>query len=230
MTQAKWDAVDGYFEDTLLGKDAALDRALIESKKAGLPPISVSPLQGRMLTLLAQSRGAKRILEIGTLGGYSTICLASALPRGGRLTTLEINPDCARVATANIKRAGLASVVDVRLGRGLDTLATLNKVKARFDFIFIDADKETYPDYFRAVMPLASPGCVIIADNVVREGEVVKKTSSDIRVQGVRSMLALAAADPRITATAIQTVGMKGYDGFAMMIVNPRRSSSRRAS
>ncbi len=229
MARAKWDAVDGYFEGLLLGKDAALDRALVESAKAGLPAISVSPLQGRMLTLLARSCGAWRILEIGTLGGYSTICLARALPRGGRLVTLEINPDCARVASANIARAGLGKLVEVRLGRGLDSLAALSKEKSRFGFVFIDADKETYPDYFRWAMRLALPGCVIIADNVVRDGEVVDRASRDARVRGVREMLGLAAADRRVTATAIQTVGAKGYDGFAIMLVNPRRSSSRRA-
>lgn len=230
MKQRTFDAVDRYFEKTLLGTDAPLSRTLAESRKAGLPAISVSPLQGRMLTLLARARGAKRILEIGTLGGYSTICLARALGRAGRVTTLEINPECARVARANIERAGLGARVDIRLAPALESLRAMHKKGARFDFVFIDADKEAYPEYLEWSIRLAAPGCVVVADNVVRDGEVARRSTRDARARGVREMLLIAATDPRVEATAIQTAGVKGYDGFALMIVNPRRSSSRRAS
>jgi predicted O-methyltransferase YrrM len=236
MSQKMWSAVDGYFEKLLIGKDAALSGALAASRHAKLPPIAVSPLQGRMLTLLAAMQGARRILEIGTLGGYSTICLARALPAGGRLTTLEINPVCARVAAANVRRAGLAKAVSIRLGPARESLAALAKERAKFDFVFIDADKLSYPEYLDWSVRMAAPGCVIVADNVVRDGEVVDAGSDDASVVGARTMLAKAAADPRLSGTAIQTVGVKGYDGFAMWIVNPtrrvspRRSSSRQAS
>ncbi len=230
VAQRTWTAVDSYFEKMLLGTDEALRDALAASGRAGLPAISVSPMQGRMLTLLARACGARRILEIGTLGGYSTICLARGLQRAGRLVSLEIEPECARVAEENIRRAGLGEVVEVRLGRALESLHTLRRERARFDFVFIDADKESYPQYLEHSIGLASPGAMIVADNVVRDGKVITGAGRDARVHAVREMVRRAAGDERLSGTAIQTVGAKGYDGFAMWIVNPRRSGSRRAS
>jgi predicted O-methyltransferase YrrM len=220
MTPEQWTAVDHYFANLLVPPDPALEAALQASAAAGLPPIQVAPNQGKLLQLLAQARGARRILELGTLGGYSTIWLARALPAGGCLITLEMDPKCAEVARANIARAGLAAVVEVRLGRALDILPQLvAEGRGPFDLIFIDADKSRNPDYFPWALKLSRRGTLIIADNVVRKGAVTNATSNDPNVQGVRRFNELLAADPRVSATAIQTVGSKGYDGFVLALV-----------
>jgi predicted O-methyltransferase YrrM len=220
MTQDTWTAVDRYIADQLVSPDAALDAALESSTAAGLPAINVSPNQGKFLHLLARIQGARSILEIGTLGGYSTIWLARALPADGRLITLEAEPEHVSVARANIARAGLDGIVDVRLGRALDTLPRLAAEGAGpFDLIFIDADKPSNPDYFAWALRLARRGSVIIIDNVVRDGAVIDAASRDESVQGVRRLNEMLAAEPRVNATAIQTVGSKGYDGFALALV-----------
>lgn len=220
MSQELWTAVDDYLNAHLLGVDPVLDAVLAASTAAGLPEIQVSPAQGKLLLLMAKAMGAKRILELGTLGGYSTVWLARALPASGRLVTLEYEPKHADVARANIARAGFAAQVEIRVGRGVDSLAELYAAGAEpFDFIFIDADKPSYPEYLEWSLKLARPGTVIIADNVVREGQVADAHSADPMVQGVRRFHALVAATPQLSATAIQTVGGKGYDGFAMVVV-----------
>ena len=220
MSQDKWSAVDRYITDLLVRPDPALEAALSASTDAGLPAISVSPPQGKLLHVLARAQGARKILEIGTLGAYSTIWLARALPIGGRLITLEANPKHAEVARSNITRAGLAGVVELRLGRAIDTLPQLVAEKeGPFDLIFIDADKPGYPDYLPLALKLSRVGGLIIADNVVRQGAVADGSSSDPNVQGVRRYNELVAAEPRLTATIIQTVGSKGYDGLAIALV-----------
>ncbi|WP_437536943.1 O-methyltransferase [Sorangium sp. So ce726] len=220
MAQEQWSAVDRYLTDLLVPSDAALDAALAASAAAGLPPINVSPNQGKLLHLLAQIRGARTILEIGTLGGYSTIWLARALPARGRLITLESEPKHAEVARANLDRAGLADIVELRLGRALDTLPKLAaEGRGPFDFIFIDADKPSNPDYFAWALKLSRRGSVIVIDNVVRKGAVIDPESADPSVQGVRRLNKLLAAERRVSATAIQTVGSKGYDGLAIVLV-----------
>lgn len=221
MSDEKWTAVDNYIENLFLGPDDAQDSTLATSAAAGLPGIAVSPVQGKLLMILAQVGGARRILEIGTLGGYSTIWLARALPPDGRLITLELNPQHAEVARSNIARAGLADRVEVREGRAQDLLAQLVTEKsAPFDLIFIDADKPGYVDYLAWSLKLSRPGTLIIADNVVRQGAVVDTDSSDTNVPGIRRFNELLAAEPRVNATILQTVGSKGYDGFALAIVN----------
>jgi len=216
----QWTAVDRYLTDLFVRPDPALEAALQASAAAGLPPIQVSPNQGKLLLLLAQVQAARNILEIGTLGGYSTVWLARALPGNGRLITLELEEKFAAVARANIARAGLADVVELRLGRALETLPQLAaEGRGPFDLIFIDADKATYPDYFKWALKLSRRGSLIIADNIVRKGAVADATSSDPNVQGVRRFNELLAAEPRVSATAIQTVGSKGYDGFAIALV-----------
>ena len=220
MIQEQWTAVDRYITDLLVPPDPVLDAALQASAAAGLPSINVSPNQGKLLQLLARAQGARTILELGTLGGYSTIWLARALSANGRLITLEAEPKYADVAHANIARAGLAGVVELRLGRALETLPQLAaEGRGPFDLIFIDADKPGYPDYFEWALQLSRRGSLIIADNVVRKGAVADAASSDPRVQGVRRFNELLAAEPRVSATAIQTVGSKGYDGFAFALV-----------
>jgi predicted O-methyltransferase YrrM len=220
MTQQKWTAVDQYINDLLVPPDSALTAALRANESAGLPQIDVSPSQGKLLQLLAQVQGARSILEIGTLGGYSTIWLARALPRDGRLVTLEFNPKHVQVARANIARAGLADIVEVLPGRALDILPQLAaENRAPFDLTFIDADKANYPDYFAWALKLSRRGSLIIADNVVRSGEVLDAASRDPDVQGVRRYMDLVAAETRVSATAIQTVGSKGYDGLAIALV-----------
>ncbi|ARV57361.1 methyltransferase [Nostocales cyanobacterium HT-58-2] len=220
MTQELWTAVDRYITDLFVPPDPVLDAALQTSATSGLPPHNVSPNQGKLLLLLAKIQGARTILEIGTLGGYSTIWLARALPTDGRLITLEADPKHAEVARANIARAGLTDKVELRLGRALDTLPQLAaESRDPFDLIFIDADKPSNPDYFAWALKLSRRGTLIIADNVVRNGAVVDATSNDASVQGVRRFNELLAAEPRVSATAIQTVGSKGYDGFAIAIV-----------
>jgi len=220
MSQEQWMAVDRYITDLFVPADAALDAALADSAAAGLPPISVAPNQGRLLQILALSHGARTILEIGTLGGYSTIWLARALPDGGRLITLEADPQHATVARANIARAGLAAVVEVRLGKALDTLPQLAaEGRGPFDLVFIDADKPNTAAYFAWALKLTRKGSLIITDNVVRNGGVVDANHADPNVQGVRRFNAALAAEPRVTATVIQTVGSKGYDGLAFALV-----------
>jgi predicted O-methyltransferase YrrM len=215
MSSTTWSAVDRYLADVFIGDDPAVDNALSASDKAGLPAIAVSPTQGKQLYLLALIRGARRILEIGTLGGYSTIWLARALPADGKLITLEADPKHAEVARANIRDAGLGDKVDVRVGRALDTLPTL---VGPFDLFFIDADKPSIPDYFQWSLKLSRPGSVIIVDNVVRDGAIID-ANGDAAVKGVRRFNELVAAEKRVTGTTIQTVGSKGYDGFAMLVV-----------
>ncbi|MEX1140699.1 MAG: O-methyltransferase [Thermoleophilaceae bacterium] len=216
----RWAAVDRYVADLLLAPDPELDAALEANAAAGLPPHDVSAMQGKLLFLLARLAGARSVLEVGTLGGYSTIWLARALPANGRLVTLEIDPAYAAVAVDNVRRAGLAERLEVRVGPALDTLgALIGEGAGPFDLIFIDADKPNNPGYLRGALELSRPGTAIVADNVVREGAVVEVDSDDPRVQGVRAFHELLAADPRIDATTIQTVGAKGYDGFTLALV-----------
>jgi predicted O-methyltransferase YrrM len=215
-----WTSVDRYLTGHLVPPDATLSAALEDSNAAGLPPISVAPNQGKMLELLARMAGARRILEIGTLGGYSTIWLARALPPDGRLITLELESKHAEVARKNLARAGLADRTEVRVGPALESLEQLVAEGAGpFDFIFIDADKKTYPEYFAQSLRLSRRGTVIVADNVVRNGAVADPASQDESVQGVQRFYDLVAAEKRVTATAVQTVGSKGYDGFALVLV-----------
>jgi predicted O-methyltransferase YrrM len=220
MDQARWTAVDTYLDNLFVPDDRTLESVQRACADAGLPQISVSPTQGKLLNLLALGLGARRILEIGTLGGYSAIWLARALPPGGALITLEADPAHAEVARANLDLAGLADVAEVRLGQAQDTLPQLAEAGAGpFDLIFIDADKPAYPDYLDWSLRLSRPGTMIVADNVVRDGAVTDAASQDANVQGVRRFLALLSADRRISGTAIQTVGSKGYDGFALAVV-----------
>jgi predicted O-methyltransferase YrrM len=220
MSEKLWNDVDRYINELFVPPDDALDAALRDSQAAGLPSINVAPNQGKFLHLLARSVGARAILEIGTLGGYSTIWLARALPPGGHLITLEAEPKHAEIARANIARAGLADTVELRLGRAIDTLPQLvTEGRDPFDFIFIDADKPGYPDYFAWALKLSHRGTVIIADNIIRKGAVADTSTGDARVHGVRRFNELLAAEPRVSATAIQTVGIKGYDGFAIALV-----------
>jgi predicted O-methyltransferase YrrM len=223
-TQAQWTEVDDYFTDLLVTSDPALEAALAASDAAGLPPINVAPNQGKLLMLLARIQGARRILEIGTLGGYSTIWLARALPDDGQLVTLEADAKHAEVARANIARAGLADRVEIRVGPALETLPLLvAEGKGPYDLVFIDADKPSNPHYLAFALELTRRGSLIIADNVVRNGAVVQSASRDPNVRGIRRFNELVAAEPRLTATAVQTVGSKGYDGFAIALVTADR-------
>jgi predicted O-methyltransferase YrrM len=220
MTQEQWTAVERYLTELLVQPDAALEAVLEESESAGLPPINVTPNQGKLLHLLARGIGARTILEIGTLGGYSAIWLARALPSGGRLITLEADPRNAEIARINIARTGLGDVIDVRLGRALDTLPQLAAEGLEpFDLTFIDADKPSNADYFDWAVKLSRPGSVIIVDNVVRGGAVIDPDVTDSSVEGVRRFNEYLATDSRVSATAMQTVGSKGYDGFAIALV-----------
>jgi predicted O-methyltransferase YrrM len=215
-----WTAVDHYLVENLNPGDSVLDAALRSNKAAGLPTIDVAPNQGKLLHLLARMQGAKRILEIGTLGGYSTIWLARALPSDGKLITLEVDAKHADVARTNIERAGLSGIVQLRLGPASESLAQLHKEGLPpFDLIFIDADKENIPAYLEQSLRLSHPGTVIITDNVIRDGAIINPDDPDPRVQGVRRFFANLATDTRLDATAIQTVGSKGHDGFAIAIV-----------
>lgn len=215
-----WTSVDDYFSDLLAPSDEALTAALRDSDTAGLPQINVTPNQGKLLHLLARTQGARRILEIGTLGGYSTIWLARALPADGRLITLEYKPEHAEVARANLARAGLDKVTEVRVGPALDSLAALGAAHAEqpapFDFVFIDADKANNPHYVEWSLELTRPGSLIVLDNVVRGGAVTDADDPDPAVRGTRAALDLMARHPKLSATAVQTVGAKGYDGFAL--------------
>lgn len=220
MTQELWSSVDRYIGDLFVGSDDALQSALAASDEAGLPAIAVAPHEGKLLYLLARAVGAKRILEIGTLGGYSSIWLARALPNEGRLITLENDPNHAEVARGNIARAGLADRVEVRVGRAQDTLPQIAaEGGAPFDFIFIDADKQGYVDYLDWSLQLSRRGTLIVADNVIRDGKVLDAETEDPLVRGVRYFNEVLAADPRVVATALQTVGAKGHDGMAIALV-----------
>lgn len=215
--EKRWKDVDHYFCDNLLTDDPILSATLEASDAAGLPAIAVAPNQGKLLQMLAQMIGARSVLEIGTLGGYSTIWLARGLPSDGRVVTLEVDPRHAEVARKNFARAGLANVIEVRVGSALDTLPQLLNEQLRpFDLIFIDADKENIPAYFDWAVKLSRPGTLIIVDNVVRDGEVFNAKSKDPNIHGVRRFIEQLHNDSRVTGTAIQTVGTKGYDGFAI--------------
>jgi predicted O-methyltransferase YrrM len=218
--QEKWTAVDDYLARLLAPADAALEAALAASRAAGLPEIQVSPCQGKLLMLLALATWANRILEVGTLGGYSTIWLARGLAPGGRLITLELNPQYAAVARENLRCAGLADVVELRLGPAAESLRQLAAEGSKpFDLIFLDADKASLPQYLDGSLRLSRPGTLIIADNVIREGHILDAASSDPTIQGVRLFLNHLAAHPRLHSTALQTVGLKGHDGFALAMV-----------
>jgi predicted O-methyltransferase YrrM len=220
MTQEQWTAVDEYIADQLIVPDQSLDAALRASIEAGLPSYHVSPAQGKLLYLLAKNCQARTILEIGTLGGYSTIWLARALPEKGRLITLEANERYAEVAQANIAGAGLANFVEVRVGLALDTLPQIaDEERGPFDVVFIDADKANTPEYFKWAIKLSRVGSLIIVDNTVRDGKLIDADSTDASVQGVRRLHATLASEPRLTATTIQTVGSKGYDGLTFALV-----------
>lgn len=215
-----WTEVDRYFGDALLPVDPVLDAALKASIAGGLPGINVAPNQGALLQILARSVGAKRILEIGTLGGYSTIWLARALPKGGKLITLEVDKRHADVARANFERAGLGGVIELRLGRGIDLLPKIAAEKlGPFDLTFIDADKPGNADYFDWALKLSRPGSMIIVDNVVRGGDVADPKSRDSSVKGVHRLVDRLAGEKRVMTTVIQTVGVKGYDGLSISVV-----------
>jgi len=217
MKSEVWSHVDKYLFGLLLSPDATLEATLADSAAAGLPAIQVAPNQGMLLHLLARVRGARSILEVGTLGGYSTTWLARALPAGGRLLSLEFSPKHAEVARANIARAGLESVVEVIVGPAAESMKRLRDEGAGpFDFIFIDADKASYPEYLELSLELSAPGTVIVADNIVRGGRVLGAARGDADGQGVRRFLERLANEPRVDATAIQTVGVKGHDGFVL--------------
>ena len=222
MTQDVWTAVDKYITGLLVPSDTALEAALQASSAAGLPRIQVSPAQGKLLHLLARACNARQILEIGTLGGYSTIWLARALPAGGRVITLEADPKHAEVARANFALAGLAGMIELRLGPALESLPKLAaEGRGPFDLIFIDADKANMREYFEWALKLSRAGSVILADNVIRNGAVLDAASGDANIQGVRRFNERLAAEKRVSATEIQTVGSKGYDGFALIVVKP---------
>jgi predicted O-methyltransferase YrrM len=221
MSKKLWTSVDRYLVENLIPSDPILNEAMQANSAAGLPAIDVAPNQGKLLHLLARIQGAKRILEIGTLGGYSTIWLARALPSNGKLITLEAEAKHAEVAKANIARAGLSAIVELRLGPALESLPKLhNEGAPPFDLIFIDADKENIPGYLEWSLRLSRPGTIIVVDNVIRDGAVIDPKDSDPRVQGVRRFFQMVASDPRLDATALQTVGGKGYDGFTLAVVN----------
>lgn len=220
MNEDIWSDVDDYICERLLGSDEVLELALRDSDETGLLNYFVAPTQGKLLNILVRMQGARRILELGTLAGYSTIWLARALPEGGRLITVEIQPEYAAIAQKNIALAGLSHLVEIRVGKAIDVLPSLQaEGLAPFDLIFIDADKAGYPEYLEWSLKLSRPGTVIIGDNVVRKGQLADPTSSDPRVIGVRRFIEQIAQNPRLSATVIQTVGSKGYDGFAVAIV-----------
>jgi len=225
VSQELWTAVDRYISDRLLPEDPALEAAIAASDAAGLPPIAITPAQGKLLELLVRIHGARRILELGTLGGYSTMWLARGLPPGGSIVTLELDPHHAKVAAANLTRAGLTEIVQLRVGPALRTLPELlAEGEGPFDLIFIDADKRNYPGYLEWSLKLSHPGSLIIGDNVVRGGVILDPDGHDPRlgeggVQAVRRFYELLAAEPGVSATVIQTVGEKGHDGFAIALV-----------
>jgi predicted O-methyltransferase YrrM len=220
VNEKVWGAVDDYLTKHLLPGDEALERALAANEAAGLPAIDVSPAQGRFMEILVMMCGAKRILEIGTLGGYSAIWMARALPEDGRLISLEYSPHHAEVARWNIEAAGLSAKVDIRVGAALESLPKLaDEGAGPFDFVFIDADKPNNPGYLDWALKLSRPGTVIVCDNVIRDGRVVDAASSDRNVGGARAAIEIQGREPRLVATALQTVGSKGYDGFTIAVV-----------
>ncbi|MFB6393608.1 O-methyltransferase [Polymorphospora lycopeni] len=220
MTNDAWESVDRYFSDLLIPADPVLAAVLRANQEAGLPAMDVAPNQGKLLMLLARISGARRVLEIGTLGAYSTIWLARGIPADGRIVTLEADPSYAAVARANLDRAGVAGRVDLRVAPALDTLPELLAQDAGpFDLVFIDADKPNNPHYLEWALRLTRPGSLVIGDNVVRDGHVVDPDSPDDRVRGVRTFLEMTGAHPRLDATALQTVGAKGWDGFSLAVV-----------
>ncbi len=228
MSERLWTDVDHYIDEHLIGPDPVLEHALQDSESAGLPSIAVTPAQGKMLHLLARIHGARRILEVGTLGGYSTIWLGRALAPGGRIVTLELDPGYAAIAGANIARAGLADLVQIIVGPASESLrALLAEDVEPFDLIFIDADKRSTPEYFGIALGLSRPGTVIVVDNVVRDGALIDAGTTDSGVIGMRAFHDLLAGETRVSATTIQTVGGKGYDGFTLALVDeparPRR-------
>jgi predicted O-methyltransferase YrrM len=217
-----WTEVDHYFTSALIRSDRALDATVNANREAELPAIDVTPLQGCFLDILVRATGAIRVLEIGTLGGYSTIWLARAVPDNGLVVTLELEPKHAAIAKKNIESAGLSHRVDLRMGPATNTLkALVQEHAAPFDFIFIDADKASYPEYLQWSLKLSRPGTLIVADNVVRDGKVIDPDNPDPNIQGVRRFTELIAAEPRLSTTVLQTVGSKGYDGFAISVVLP---------
>lgn len=215
-TPAAWARADTFLADTLVGPDAALDAALEAQRAAGLPEIEVAPVAGKLLNLLVRMSGARRVLEIGTLGGYSTIWMARALGPGGQVVTIEAEADNAAIARASIDAAGVGDRVDIRIGRGADVLPTLD---GGFDLVFIDADKESNTVYLDWAARLGHPGTVVVLDNIGRDGEIVRDDSTDSKVNGTRAGLQMLAEDPRFDATALQTVGLKGWDGIAVALV-----------
>ena len=220
MTKDIWEAVETYLDKTLISPDSALDAALADATAANLPAIQVASVQGKLLHLLARIMGARNILEIGTLGGYSTIWMARALPDGGRIVTLEADPKHADVAQKNFTRAGVAAKVELRLGKALDTLPKVAADgRGPFDMFFIDANKSNMPEYFEWSLKLARKGSLIIADNVVREGAVLDSKSKDADIQGIRRFLEMVGKEKRVSGTALQTVSTKNYDGFALVLV-----------
>jgi predicted O-methyltransferase YrrM len=220
MADERWNLLDDYLAGELLPTDAALDGAVRAGMDAGMPQIQVSPTQGKMLYLLARMVGARRILEIGTLAGYSTIWLARALPADGRVVTLELAPEHARVAESNFRNARLEAKIEIRVGRATDSLAVLiAEGAAPFDLVFVDADKERNSEYVEMALRLSHTGTIIVVDNIARQGAVLDADSDDPAVQGIRRMMHFIGAEPRLEATAIQTVGVKGYDGFALLRV-----------
>jgi len=220
MSAERWEAVDSYVSDLLLGEDAALEQALEASAAAGLPPIAVTAPQGKLLHLLVRIQGAASVLELGTLGGYSTTWIARALPPGGRVVSLELQASYAEVARANLERAGVGERVQLRVGPALESLqALIDEGAGPFDMVFIDADKQSTADYFALSLELARPGTVLVIDNVVLDGGLADSANEDPRVLGMRRFHELLAAEPRVSATTIQTVGAKGYDGFTLALV-----------
>ncbi len=220
MSREQWAAVDAYLVEKLVAHDPALLAALEESALAGLPPIAVSPMQGKLLHLYVRLLRATRVLEIGTLGGYSTIWMARGLAPGGRIITLEYEPTHAEVARRNFQRAGVSDIIDVRVGRAIDSLPKLQQeADDPFDLVFVDADKASIPEYFEWSLKLTAPGSVIIVDNVIRDGAIIDLESTDPNIIGIRRFNEMVAAESRVSATAIQTVGLKGYDGFAFLLV-----------
>ena len=220
MSQELWTSVDNYLGEVLVRQDRHLDNAVAASDAAGLPSIQVSPPQGKLLEIMIEMMGARNILEVGTLGGYSTIWMARSLPVDGHVVTIEIDPKHAHVAQENFNRAGLAQKIELRTGNAREILpAMIDEGAGPFDFVFIDADKASNPDYFGWALEMSRPGSVIIVDNVIREGSIVDAESEDASVKGVRRLNELMAGNPRISVTALQTVGIKGYDGFSVAIV-----------
>lgn len=220
MSSKTWAAVDDYIVSSLFEADPVLDAVLRANRDQGLPAIDVSPAQGKLLSLLVRIRGAKTVLEVGTLGGYSTIWMARGLPADGKVVTLELDPHHARVARSNFERAGVSGKVDLRVGPALQSIAALVDENAGpFDLIFIDADKPNNPNYLDWAMKLSRSGTIIVCDNVIRDGAVVKKNSGDVNVEGARAAFSFIGGEKRLDGTAIQTVGAKGYDGFAIAIV-----------